>query len=320
MSLICSLMDAHSQKTKKKTEACKHQVFTKRVETIQFSSIADLFYSHIDRTSKNQSRDHILPMHVSAALSFCARKTFIGKKANEVDSNASSKKLSPSLAMTFQIGKSIEGYNQQIMIDVFGKQNIFGTWKCRCGSSELKGFGADPFPRVCSLCLGSVFDNYSEAQVEARGLIRGAIDCLFRKGLDSPVEVLELKTINGKDFKDLLSPKPLHIMQAFFYYKILQENKESFLRDFGVDVDAKQFTIVYSNKDFLFSGNPWKSFVVKISDIPKPYNDLYEEVMEGLKILIEFPNDLPPRTKCTSLSSTLAKECLYAVECFQYGN
>lgn len=243
-------------------------------------------------------------LHVSDLLSKCVRKIALSER---FEMAVPPKFLSDSQAITFGMGNVIhdivkERYRRS------APESMYGNWKCLCGASKTEApcTYSDIADRTCPRCTTSL-DRYVEMELPYRPwLVRGSPDITLRLEHNGQrvMFVIEVKSINHEEWKELARPKPDHVLQVCFYWHLYLE--------LGYEV-ADSASIIYATKGFVFK-SPYKEFsvdpTVKSADI-RPY------VAEALEF-VAFRNGgkLPKRRLCANDKSSDAKECHVSSLCF----
>ena len=116
----------------------------------------------------------------------------------------------------------------------------------------------------------------------------------------------EVKSIAAKGWQELKRPKPEHLLQVLFYWYLYKQEGWP-LWD--------RVSVIYVNKEFMFSGVPYKEFFFQPSIIEDRLDDLLAEARQ----LVEYRNSgtLPPRSMCQDKDSPDAKKCQFRDICFQ---
>lgn len=248
------------------------------------------------------------PPRASSIRSGCVRFHVIGSK------NKLKKKEWSTVKgrVTFGLGNAIH-YWVQNTSDIFGDDRRVGWWKClACG--HVLHFGLRPQGK-CHFCnAGPMAAEYHEHVMNLKGTypIGGHPD-LFLRFKNDILRVVEIKSINGKDFLKLKAPLADHFWQVQTYMWGCGIDKT-----FPMEIDREVGYVLYvskkAHKEF-----PLKMFMVKRSV------DVLEEVMEkatqfktGIK---HYPKRLPPpHPECErgNFGNYRAKSCVCKKECIKY--
>lgn len=224
----------------------------------------------------------------------------------------SREEFSSTLEFVWKIGTAVH----DIVQDLLGKARVlWGKWRCKKCKAVTSGFrpryqcpcsasceenciwpmGFES--RECGLCPLGVQYDYMEHEVESREyLVRGHFDGLLRLERDS---LLEIKTINTREFGFLQRPKPEHVLQARIYDLLgpRTENIVMLYIDKGGNDPPKEFKVEQDNAE-----------VMALLRRLKRYNRERESGKLFLRV-----------SSCTSTSCPRAKRCPVAQHCFSEG-
>jgi hypothetical protein len=171
----------------------------------------------------------------------------------------------------WEIGKTLEDYNQKLTISALGRENIVGHFTCLCGTHSYSGsMLPDADTPTCSKC-GTKVDRYSELKLSIGALV-GSPDMLANY-TGYGYNVTEYKSIKVDSFKELTAPDPHHETQALTYVAMLNHlvrTKPESLDNLGLDaadLDLDSAVIIYSAKDYLGYALPIKVFETKWSTL-----------------------------------------------------
>lgn len=260
--------------------------------------------------SESKIRDGYYPVHVSSAIRFCPRKQFLMQQTKK------EYKRSVSVADEYlwAIGKALEAVNRNKVIQAYGSHNIVGRWSCKCEHTYIHGLGRDVFKLICSHCRTSVLSVYNEFTLNHDGILAGNPDLLLYNDASRKLHVVEFKSINPADFKELKYPNADYIMQAYSYLRLMDLNREMF-KEMGIEVDTESFTIHYSSKGYLFKGSVQKEFRIYVKDLPQSYIDQFDKALIDIK-RSKTQLELPERLVCKTPKDSLAVKCPVREECF----
>jgi predicted RecB family nuclease len=133
--------------------------------------------------------------------------------------------------------------------------------------------------------------------------ITGSPDLLLVHG--GGFRVVEIKSMNKKDFDLLQAPVPNHVFQVNSYRKMLLAT--------GAKV-CEEAIIMYVAKDYSFK-SPYKEFHVLPDDQMLAINSMFEQVR--LMRQSGSAGQLPPKLPvCANIDSPMARRCPQAVNCF----
>ena len=133
--------------------------------------------------------------------------------------------------------------------------------------------------------------------------VSGSVDVLLKSKGKSLSKIVEVKSINHTDFKELTEPMLSHLYQVRTYMWLAQWYK---------GIDSKEAYIIYVDKAFDMS--PIKIFTIK------PDKVFDKEVAKLVKGLKAFSKDrkIQPRS-CTTKVHYMARKCLISNFCFNGG-
>jgi len=236
-------------------------------------------------------------IHVSSLLSFCPRMFRLAA----VDQVRVTNFPTSNDRIMWAIGRSIEHHIRSAVVETQDKRHLYGTWRCPCGNCADEGFWK---PKVCNSCKMPA-DYYGEAAVFDHELkISGSPDILWRQ--QEGMLVVEIKSMNKKEFDTLDRAKANHIFQAGAYHKLMSQA--------GTEM-APNVSVIYGCKDYAFASSPYKEFHIPAESV----YSIVEGAFEQVRILRRSEQDgnLPPKLAVCSVSTTpTAKKCPTCVNCF----
>jgi hypothetical protein len=279
--------------------ATKGQVVT--IYRAEDTPVMDMLSSIPSRPSKFRDGEHI---HVSDLINKCVRQIALSK---ELDLPMPAQIITASMGLTFAQGEAIHDYIKSMMLSKYRK-DMYGMWSCKCGETKTDqpSYYAKVVDSVCESC-GGPLDRYEELVLEhPRWRVRGSPDIVMRVSSKGVLYPIEIKSIAHDQWKVLTRAKPEHVIQVVFYWYLLKE--------LGYPVSSV-VSVVYATKGFVFSGTPFKEFVLDAEASLKYIDDYIEDA----KALARYykTGELPPRWKCASNSCPDAKKCHVVMECFQ---
>jgi Holliday junction resolvase-like predicted endonuclease len=254
---------------------------------------------------KNPPQNEFRPgdyLHVSDLVYKCSRMIALSK---HLDLPIRGEPILDSRGVCFQIGRAIQDYvTERIKTNM--PDQLWGNWSCRCGEVEAEGCTYSEIldEPACHQC-GTPPTNYVETVWRSEAYkLTGAIDILLKLpgNILYPVEV---KSISGARFDEVTRAVPDHLIQALFYWHLLQENGKNVM---------DQASILYVKKEFVFA-NPYKEILIQPSNYENRITDFFDEARE-LKTYMYDDGPLPVRTTCSHPLSPGAKECPFALQCF----
>lgn len=236
-------------------------------------------------------------VHVSSlAYNFCPRQYAIAikEKLSLYESHTGGHKV------TWRLGRAAEEHVREGFISNYGKKNIYAKWICSsCEEKYREGF----FKNVSCDC-GGVLDKFAEPDIQDdENGVKGHPDLVFN--YKKTLFIMEIKSMNARDWEALEEPLHAHILQAGMYPKLLALKRQ------GI---SPVVTFIYVTKDFKW-GSPYKEFHVDMSE--QKYVDLHENMLKEAKEVKDFvEKGISPQRICPSMSSNLAKKCPVAFRCF----
>ena len=236
-------------------------------------------------------------VHVTALLDFCQRRWSL--IAKEIDNRPSLPKSADRVM--WAIGRALEHHVRTQIIASVGRQSVYGLWKCPCGGLEVLGLGNSS---SCNSCKreASIFHEVPVFDHELK--ITGSPDLVLLHGSQG-FRVVEIKSMNKKDFDLLQAPVPNHVFQVNSYRKMMLAT--------GAVVCAEAI-ILYVAKDYSFK-SPYKEFHVMPDDQMLTIDAMFEQVRQ-LRATDER-GQLPAKLAvCASVDSPFARRCPQAVSCF----
>lgn len=250
-------------------------------------------------------------MHVSSLLDFCARKEALAYSGREAGAPPNMRRVFSGDRILWAIGRAVEHHIRTQFIAAVDYVGVLGWWSCRCGLLRYEG---DRDLRSCTTCgdPATVYGEFTLTDYISK--IVGNPDMLYRRPDNRLIRVVEIKSMNITQFKELSAPLPMHVMQASLYALLLEK--------LGMSADDS-VTIFYAAKDY-HPSHPYKSYTVLIdTPLRARLEDLYLNALERAEWIAEnegtqgLPHSLPPRLpSCSSPQATRAKNCSQCVGCF----
>lgn len=247
--------------------------------------------------------------HVSSLKDMCTRRYALVLDTGVIPH----KKVHSSDRFVWAMGRTVENHIRSSYIEAVEFHDVYGIWKCRCGESEQYGFHNDKIE--CLKCFGKL-NRYSEYVVfNDEYQIVGNPDFILYLGKRG-LRVIEIKSIKGKDsgngygFDTLARPLGDHIFQALMYRWLLKAA--------GKDVDD-YITLVYANKDYVFSDNPEKKYKEYIVDATSATSvNIVNQGLQAAREIMQYRTNktVPVRTLCNDINCSMAKQCPVQIQCF----
>lgn len=238
-------------------------------------------------------------LHVSDVIGKCLRKIILMER---LAMRHPAEKIMDGRGVTFAIGDALGAFVTK-RVAAGHADKLWANWRCRCGDTEWKGILRKAVTHTCEVC-GGILDQHNEVAFrDDDWLVTGSPDVILLMDEYGAYYIVELKSMAGETWKELVRPVPDHVIQVTFYWHILH-------RAGWPLVD--HCSILYTNKEFSFK-SPYKEFMVN----PQEGNRL-QPYLEDLQAFKEARagGDLPARTFCASIDSPGAKACPVAVSCF----
>lgn len=240
-------------------------------------------------------------LHVSDLLYRCIRKIALSDRMSE---NIHAETIWPGRALTFKFGHTVQDYLTDVLKENSPRQ-LFGNWKCPCGYLEHQHKTWEQTKDIkCKVC-GNPAINYQEMVVKNDDImVTGAVDITML--IEQFLYVTECKSMARKTWDKLQRPTPEHLLQSLFYWWLYREA--------GWPLWDRA-SVVYVNKEYMFSGLPYKEYHFTPSLIIDRLDDMLAEARQ----LVEYRKSgvLPPRTMCSGPDSPDAKKCQFKEVCFQ---
>lgn len=248
-------------------------------------------------------------VHISSLIDYCARREALALTANLQGASSKLRDVFSGERIIWALGRAAESHVRKQFIASRNGRGILGKWSCVCGATHATQIGTPR--RECPQC-SKPLSEYNEVSLvdEAYGIV-GNPDLIFVRPDNQKRRVVEIKSMNAAEFKELSAPVAIHVLQASAYARLLNANDQ--------DADST-VTIFYVCKDF--NVRPYKSFSVPITqEINNRLDYLWSLAAERQSVVDAVDSgasaELPPRLpSCVSPTSTRAKGCSECVGCF----
>lgn len=215
--------------------------------------------------------------------------------------------VSTALDVTFQMGLEAE----RLLVEEWAGESVIGNWRCRyCGDQRSM------VPNPGGHCKDGRKHWWQHRQLIVNeadpGGIQGGIDALFNIGAPQLV-VTEIKTLNTKEFEDILVPMPEHRLRTILYLRILDESQHPF-RD---KINLTEARVVYISRGYGKLNPTWneilpfKEFIIKRHD-----PDLAEPLKRAAELKTFRQSGLMPHGICATAFDKIAKNCSVCQVCF----
>lgn len=274
-------------------------------------SVKFLLHQHLSGFDKARSLSVIHASELTKPEGVCPRMYAL---ADVTKYKPKDKWLNASHRMTFQIGRDQER-NIVLWFAEMGKAVCH--WKCvACGT--LHEFQTRPI--ACTTCGVKVLE---PKEVRFESAISGAscgVDMLVALG-EKKLRVIELKTMDKEEFKNLKAPLAEHRWRTNFYLRLISESEHSWSNMVRTDVA----TILYVSKGGFGCADPelkkwglneqfspFKEFEIKRDDKET------EEISRRAKVIKDFREGKVgmPCGLCATAMSQRAKYCPFKGPCF----
>lgn len=242
-------------------------------------------------------------VHVSDLLYRCIRKIALSELLNE-DIHAET--IWPGRALTFRFGHATEDHVREELKKNAPKM-LWGDWQCPCEHTLVKGRTWHQVRDAkCPKC-GHPPISYKERVIrDDEFMITSAVDILLL--MDGYFYLNECKSMARKMWEELKRPMPEHLIQVLMYWHLY--------RRAGYKL-WDRVSLIYVNKEFMFSGLPYKEFHFQPSVLSDRLDELFQEAAELTAFRREGMVTLPRRRMCTDQQSTEAKRCQFRHVCFE---
>lgn len=244
-------------------------------------------------------------LHVSDLLSRCVRKKVLGM---HYGTPTLSERMTISDMLTFAQGDAIHDVAKALTRDA-APAAIWGKWRCKCGNlhhNEPCTYAETDPEDICEYC-GSPTNVYEEVPMRDDDLmVVGTPDLLlYLRSLDAH-HISEIKSITHEQFKELVRPKPEHVLQVLFYWLLMKRK--------GYRV-TDQVSIIYFTKTYVFKGAPYKEFLFRPEEELHRLDPYIADAYAFKAAKLDRKAKLPSRI-CSSGHSPEAKKCSMCKMCF----
>jgi hypothetical protein len=235
-------------------------------------------------------------IHVSSLLSFCPRLYRLAA----VDDIPIVNLPRAGDRIVWALGRAAEKHVRDAVLAHVGLGNVYGVWRCNCGMVAYEGLHRE---LRCTHCATPA-NNFGELPVFDHELrISGSPDIQLHDA--GSRRIVEIKSINKREFEELERPKPDHVFQASFYVDLL--------RVMGEPVH-EELAIFYVCKDYTFR-SPYREFHVGAGDMAMQIAAAKASVAQ-LRAC-EMGGALPPKLPvCSSAATPTARKCVACASCF----
>ena len=241
-------------------------------------------------------------LHVSDLLYKCIRKVALSEKLGE-DIHAET--IWPGRALTFQFGHTVEDYVRDL-----AKRNaphqLYGNWLCPCERLYLEDRTWHQVKnKNCKTCGHPPIKYKEKVVTNDEYMVTGSVDVPLL--IEDYFYLNECKSMAGKSWQELKRPKPEHLLQVLMYWWLF---KKAGFRLWD------RVSVLYVNKEYMWSGLPFKEYWFQPSMIEDRLDDLLAEAKQFADFRKEG-KELPPRAMCDDKDSPDAKHCQFRHVCFE---
>lgn len=251
-------------------------------------------------------------MHVSALVKgACPRSLSLERRFNKFQSTT----VTGAMRIVWEIGRKVEQHVRSQLVASVPARQIYGQWKCPCGSRTREGMALDD--NACKRC-GLPASQYVELDLEDDNYyVTGHPDLvLILDGAIYPAEIKSLgnsKSANDRNegFNTIYKPFVDHVLQVSCYHKMLVPLSKRLGLPLG-----KTCIILYASKDFdgFRAPYPYKEFHINPFDFKEDVQRMFNEAREAYN---GIQGILPPRLHaCSSAGTKCALRCPNVHECF----
>lgn len=223
--------------------------------------------------------------------------------------------LGTALNITFHVGRWYEEHIRNKWL----REYAIGTWVCdHCQTKHHY----QTVPEKCSKCKDDRYLSYEEPRAYSKkyGTSCG-IDLMVWR--NNKISIVEIKTIDKLQFKELKAPLHEHYKRTQFYLDLLEESD---WMDLDVEFNLDTAYILYVCKGFGYKDDykdreaipdtrcsPFKEYIVKRGK-HKDMLPIYNMALQVKKFKVD--GILPKREICPTATCTRAELCTYVKECF----
>lgn len=274
-------------------------------------SVKYLLHQFMTGFSAGRTYKTVHASSLTKAEGFCPRMYAL---ADVTSTQPKDEWLSTSQRMTFQIGRDQE----KNIVNWFADMGrAVCHWKCtHCGAKAM-------FQRRPKSCLNCPGGDFEPEEVRMTSEVTGAsagLDMIVAMG-DPLMRIVELKTMDKEQFKELSAPLAEHRWRTNLYMRIAAESSSPWSKM----IDTEQATILYVTKGgygnlcpdvkkwgLSDSFSPFKEYVIKRDDKET------EEPSRRAKVVKDFRAGLVPMPCgiCSNALSQRAKSCPLKSACF----
>lgn len=227
--------------------------------------------------------------------------------------------LGTALNITFFVGRWYEHHIRNTWL----REYSIGNWECTSCGYVLEYQTAPSHEDACAGCgaSGSRYEYIEPRAYSKKYEVSCGIDQMVWR--NERISIVEIKTIDKIQFKDLKAPLHEHYKRTQFYLDLLEESD---WMDLDADFNLDTATILYVCKGFGFKDkykdreaipdtrcSPFKEYTVKRGK-HKDMLSIYKMALQVKKFRAD--GVLPKRDVCPTPTCTRAGLCTYVKECF----
>jgi hypothetical protein len=282
-------------------------------EVVQIKSLTAAAHLHMRGWEEERSLDTVhLSNLTSTDKRFCAREFAIARTEGITSGR---RFLNGSLRATFDIGDAIHDLVRERWLGHLA----VGNWECRsCG--KLYTYQKQP-ARACQYCQRFTTYEYKEVTLkDPATLVVGNLDLLVDFGGAGRLTLVEVKSIDKDDFRELVAPLAEHRNRVAGYLELAARAKVPEL-----NINTEMGIVFYASKSWGFKNpelkkqgvndgtSPFKEYVVHRKDGSVGLDMRFDDAMQ---LMTYQETGVPPLHICMTPQDKRAKKCLVAQECF----
>ena len=242
-------------------------------------------------------------IHVSSLVDLCPRQYYLAHEHGTEDyGDHLGRSFTGGLLVTFALGRAIDKFVKERVVEATRRRGMFGMWTCKCGFSARTGLYV---AERCERCRGPT-DVYNEPVLrneEWRITGRPDITLMDSNGHMLPIEV---KSMARDRWEHLDAPLANDILQTLLYrWMYAQEGR----------LVHTHVVVLYVSKEFRY-GSPYKEFQVDAETAP--CRSMLALAL-GLAAQARDARDShapPARELCSGVTCTRARNCPVQALCF----
>ena len=250
-------------------------------------------------------------LHASSLLDFCPRAHALTELFEDFPGLEQTPRSSDRLV--WALGREAEKHVRDSLARTMPDLAL-GHWRCLCGHRSHVGTLADVLNMegmsTCEMCNRDPI-YYEELEwICEDAKVVGHTDFVYVMPDSTQLRVVEIKSINKRDFDRLTEPQTAHRLQAGIYQELMRRN-------LGEDIGAvsDEVTIFYVCKDYV-QGSPYKEYHVRMLSHHQTAIE-HGFTMARQKAQRVQGSALPPRLgACSKSTNPRAAGCAMCGVCF----